>query len=134
MNTVSMETLVKSIISEFNQRHNHYKNELSVWYDGMTLYFDFKGVTSIQSVSDYDVDDLDNDSIFWLNITNLFTQLIAVYERDHLDESLNVIAKDIKSKLIDLSKVSDTDMNTIWIAFKESMICLENELKKDYLQ
>ena len=138
MNTVITENFISDVIKEFNQRYPLHKDELKVFSNNDTeLMFSFHGIEHLTSSSElhhnFGLENLTDDDLLWLNITDLFSHMVSVYERDNLGETVNELTEIIKVKLVEISQKADIDINTLWISFKSSMEDLEKEIKKEYM-
>ena len=96
-----------------------------------------KGINHIATVVElYYKQTLDNcsdDEIVWLNLTNIFDNLVSIYERDNLDEKLKILNKQIESELSQIAKDTGMDMNTLWLAFQSSIYELEEKIKHNHV-
>lgn len=137
MKTVVTEKLITDIINVFNQIYPQYKDEMKVFTDkDNELTFSFRGVNHVTELSqlyhDYGLENWKDEELFCLNITDLFSYLVASHEKDSLGDTLEELTENIKTKLIEISQKTDIDMNTLWESFKGSMKSLEKDIKENY--
>lgn len=133
-----MQKLIDSIINTFNQTYPAYANEMNVINskDNMLIlsFHDIEAPINVSDSHNYGLECFSEKDLLWINITDVFQHIVAIYEIDNLEHHLSELQSDIKSKLIDLSKKTDIDMNTLWISFQQTINNLENEFKQDYLK
>jgi len=93
------EEFLSSIIKEFNQSYPRYKDKLYVFSNNTELIFSFQGINHVTTLSqlhhDYDLENMTDDELLWLNISDLFHILISLHERS-LDKTY---ITDMKEKL-----------------------------------
>ena len=129
---------MKDIKKEFNRQHPKYKDQLEVTSRcDKQVSLTLNGINHIATVAKLcykqTLDNCSDDEIVWLNLTNIFDNLVSIYERDHLDEELKTLNEQIESELSQIAKDTDMDMNTLWLAFQSGIYELEEKIKHNYI-
>jgi len=135
---ISKVLLKADIKREFNLRYPNYRNELNVTIDlekeeNITLTFKkFDTVLSLKEFGESNSNFIFKEDLFWIEITTRFDMLVVKYERDNLGDTLHTVNDKIEEQLLEISQKCNMDMNTLWLAFKESLNELEGKIKNQY--
>lgn len=106
MTTIKIsEDFLSSIVKEFNQSYPRYKDELYVFSNSdKELIFSFHGINHVTTLSqlhhDYELENITDDELLWLNISDLLHHLISLHERSLNKTDIQEKLKEIETSLM----------------------------------